>query len=195
MREPTGDLVVPPAVPRRGNAVTEWIGRTILSLAGWRAVGELPDSPKMIILVAPHSSNWDFVLGMALVFKYRLEAHWLGKSELFARPLGAFMRWLGGVSIDRSAPHGVVDQTVMEFANRKEFVLAITPEGTRKRVTQWKTGFYRIADGGKIPVTLGFLNYAKKTVGFGPTIWVTGDMEKEVAEMKNFYAAFPRKNE
>ena len=128
--------VVTGRIPRAGNALTRVMGRFCLRLFGWRIEGELPNTEKFIIVVAPHTSNWDFIFGMAVVFATGLQASWLGKSSIFRPPWGGILRWLGGISVDRSAQQGVVEQSVRAFHERDQLVLCVTPEGTRKQVAE-----------------------------------------------------------
>lgn len=146
-----------------------------------------PNESKFVIVAAPHTSNWDFVVGLAASFVYRFKAHFIGKHTLFKGPLGAFMRSVGGIAINRSETTGFVDTIVQEFAERDQFVLAITPEGTRKKVNRWRTGFYHIASLSEVPIALAYLDYANKEVGFGPTIMPTGDIESDMKVILGFY--------
>lgn len=182
-----------PRVPRRGGVLRAAIGRTLLRLTGWRIRNALPDYPKLVIIVAPHSSNWDFVLGISVVFAMRLDARWVGKAELFRGPLGPFMRWLGGLPVDRHHPKGFVDQVVTQFAGTERLLLAMAPEGTRKPVQHWKSGFYRIALGAGVPIVPAFLDNAKREVGFSAPFWPTGDAEADLAALRALYAPIPRR--
>ncbi len=182
------DMVIPDSLPRRGNFLTRAIGRLMLRLGGWHLTGEFPDTPKFVVAGAPHTSNWDGVWAIAVFLATGLDFHWMAKKELFANPLGGFFRWLGGVPVDRQSPQGIVDQIVDEFRRRDAFLLVITPEGTRKRVERWKTGFYRIAQAADVPIVLGFADYPKRVLGVGPTIKPGGDMERDIAAMQAFYA-------
>ena len=182
-----------PAVPRRGGLIRAAIGRFVLRLLGWRIEGKLPDLPKQLVIAAPHSSNWDFVLGVALVFAMRLDARFLGKAELFRGPLGPFMRWLGGIPVDRTNPDGVVDGAIAEFQAGKRLVLAMAPEGTRRPVEKWKTGFYRIATGAGVPIVPGYFDNGRRRVGFGPVFQPSGDMERDLELLQGFYRAIPRR--
>ena len=182
-----------PRIPRRGGALRAALGRAILRLLGWRLEGNLPDLPKLVVIAAPHSSAWDSVLGIGLVFALRLDLHFIGKAELFRGPLGPLMRWLGGLPVDRRRPEGFVEQTVAMFAERDHLVLAVAPEGTRKPVTRWKTGFYRIALGAGVPIVPGYFDNARKAMGFGPALAPTGDAERDIAALRGFYATMPRR--
>jgi 1-acyl-sn-glycerol-3-phosphate acyltransferase len=182
-----------PNVPRRGGALRAAVGRSILRLLGWRLEGGLPDLPKFVVTAAPHSSNWDFVIGIAAVFALRLDVRFVGKAELFRGPLGPLMRWLGGLPVDRYRPEGFVEQTVQLFAARRQLILAMAPEGTRKRVERWKSGFYRIALAAGVPIVPGYFDNGRKRVGFGKPIRPTGDAAQDIGVLREFYARIPRR--
>ena len=187
---PTGpvQVTIGDAVPRRGGAFTRAFGRLGLAVAGWRLVGEIPDAPKFVAIVAPHTSNWDFVVGLLAKFALAVDAAWLGKHTLFRPPFGAIMRRWGGIPVDRAASHDVVAQTVAAFAARPRMVLAVAPEGTRKRVTAWRSGFYHIARGAGVPILLVALDWPHRTIRFGPTVTPTGDAEGDIARIRARYA-------
>lgn len=182
-----------PLVPRRGGAVTAAVGRGMLWLLGWRIEGGLPDLTKVLVIVAPHSSGWDFFVGIATVFALRLDAHFVGKAELFRGPLGVVMRALGGLPVDRHHPQGFVAQLVAMFASRDSLILAMAPEGTRQPVARWKSGFYRVALGAGVPIVPVYLDNARKRLGFGAPVHPTGDAEREIAELRACYAGVPRR--
>lgn len=174
-------------LPRRGNALLPSFGRAVLDAFGWRVVGTLPDRRKFVIVVAPHTSNWDFVFGAATMLALDLHIYWIGKHTLFREPLGRVMRWLGGVPVDRSSPKGVVEQIVDAFQRTDQMVLAITPEGTRKKVTHWKTGFHRIARGAHVPIVPVFIDYDRRTIGIGPAFETTEDVDADVKAIRIFF--------
>ena len=178
---------VPPSMPRRGGPGRRFLGRLILRLLGWRMVGVLPDVPKCVIIAAPHTANLDFVVGMSLVFALSLDARWIGKKELFHGPFGPLFRWLGGIPVDRSSPQGVVEDAVEAFRSRDRMLLAIAPEGTRRTVHRWKTGFYRIAAGAGVPILCGFFDRQRREVGFRGLVHPGGAMEREIAELEAWY--------
>ena len=180
-------------IPRRGGALRTALGRAILRLTGWRIESAPPDQPKLVVLAAPHSSNWDFILGIALVFALRLDLHFIGKAELFRGPLRPLMRRLGGLPVDRRRPEGFVDQTVAMFRERESLLLAVAPEGTRKPVRRWKSGFYRIALGAGVPIVPGYFDNGRKAMGFGPALVPTGDIEADIEKLRAFYAPIPRR--
>lgn len=157
-------------VPRRNYGVLEIAGGIILRKLGWRMEGEFPDLSRVVIALAPHSSNWDFMIGAAVVFALRLRVAFIGKHTLFRGPLGAFMRWLGGIPVDRSRPEGLVDAMVAEFSRRDKLWLAIAPEGTRTHGAHFKSGFYRIAKAVGVPVFPVYFNYRRKVIGLLPPI-------------------------
>ena len=177
------------AVPRRGNAFTRWLGRSVLALMGWRVEGEMPDLPKFVVAVGPHTSNWDFVVGAAAMLALDLRLAYLGKHTLFRGPLAPLMRWLGGIPVDRSSPHGVVGEAVEAFARMERRILAIAPEGTRRRGAQVKSGFLHIARGAGVPVAFATWDYATRIVRLGPTVWPGADIEAERARAQAHFAA------
>ena len=182
-------------LPRRGGALRAAIGRALVRLAGWSIDPAIPDLPKFVVIAAPHSSNWDFILGIGLVFALRLDIHFIGKAELFRGPLGPIMRGLGGLPVDRSHPQGVVEQTIALFGAHDQLIVALAPEGTRKPVTKWKSGFYRIALGAGVPIVPGYWDNRRRVVGLGPPFNPTGDAEADIAQLRAFYASMPRRDQ
>jgi len=164
------------------------ISSLLLRLFGWRKSGELPDIPKYVLVAAPHTSNWDFPYVLAYAFVYRAKVFWMGKSTIFRRPFGGLFKWLGGVPIDRTKTNNVVEQSVELFNTIGQLIMVISPEGTRTKVRRWKTGFYHIAHGAKVPIVLGFLDFRRKIGGFGPTIIPTGDFAADMEKIRAFYA-------
>ena len=160
--------------------ILQWLSIVYLKIIGWRREGRLPNLPQYVVIAAPHTSNWDFPITMALAFAYRMKMYWMGKNTLFRWPFGGLMKWLGGIPIDRSKSQDVVAQCVKIFRERARMVMVIPPEGTRKKVRYWKTGFYYIAKGANLPIVLGFLDYLRKAGGFGPTFMPTGNIEADL---------------
>lgn len=175
------------AVPRRRNAALYWLGRAVLALGGWRLDVRLPDIPKMVLIAAPHTSNWDFVFGMAAVLKLQVDLHWYAKHTLFKTVLGPFFRWLGGLPVDRSAPGGVVRETARAFAEREQLIIALAPEGTRSHRTQWKRGFYHMATAAQVPIVVAYIDYKRKLVGIGPMFTPSGDWAHDMKPVFEFY--------
>ena len=154
---------------------------------GWKAVGAPPADRRCIIIAAPHTSNWDFLYFLGLTDAIGARAHFMGKKSLFRWPMRRFMLDMGGVPVDRSSSHNVVDAMIAEFGRRKEFMLTVAPEGTRKAVTQWRTGFYNIALGAGVPLVCGLMDYGTKTGGLGPAIMPTGDYEADMEKIVAYY--------
>ena len=146
------------------------MGRTVLRLMGWRMSGEWPNEPKLIVALAPHSSNVDFILSVAVFWGLGLRTSYLAKHSLFRFPLGYIMRGLGGIPVDRRSPQGMVEQLAEQFSKREQLVVGITPEGTRGAVREWKSGFARIAVRSQVPVLPAIVNYAEKMIYFQPAI-------------------------
>lgn len=169
------------------NIVLSLLARMLLRLFGWRVEGQVPNIPKFVIIGAPHTSNWDGVILILTALALRVRLYWLGKHTLFEPPFGSFVRWLGGIPIDRTASHNAVEQVVKGFNERASMALVIAPEGTRHKTTRWKTGFYHIAQGANVPLVLGFMDYRRKAAGIGPVIEPTGDIEADMKVMQTFY--------
>lgn len=180
------NFIFPDSLPRRGNAIGRWLGQTILRLGGWRYQVEFPDTPKFLVAGAPHTSNWDAVWAIAFILATGLEIHFMAKAEAFPSWAGWFLRSVGGIPVNRQSPEGLVEQMVNEFRSREKFVLVVAPEGTRKKVERWKSGFYRIAQAAQVPIVLGYLDYPKRILGIGPTFQTTGDMEADIAAMRTY---------
>ena len=163
--------------------------------AGWKisrwqhvsTVAIEPGKPSLLI-GAPHTSNWDFILMLGIAWQLGLKIRFLGKDSLFKFPLGPIMRALGGIPVDRKHPYGIVENLVKEAKGNDAFVLVITPEGTRGAGTYWKSGFYRIAQETGIPVTLGYVDRTTMSVGLGVTFNVTGDVRADMDFVREFYA-------
>ena len=158
-----------------------------MRLAGWRVDGRLPDLPKFVLIGAPHTSNWDFVLFLGVVFTLRANVRFMGKAEIFRSPLGAFFRYCGGFPVDRKKSTGLVDQMVNTCKNSDQFILTITPEGTRHHVQEWKTGFYHIAKGAGIPIVIAVVDGRHKTVRIGQVFHPTEDMDADMRKIKGVF--------
>ena len=163
------------------------ISRLLMALIGWRIVGEKPADKKCVIIGAPHTSNWDFVLFVMYAFIYGVDIHWMGKQALFPRPFRRLMVWLGGIPIDRSRAHSVVSQMVDYFESVEQLTVLITPEGTRSKVERWKMGFYHIAVQAKLPIYLGFVDRDSRSIGIGSRFQPTGDADADMETILAFY--------
>jgi len=165
-----------------------WIANKLLKLFGWRTEGSQADYPKCVVVVAPHTSNWDFPVLVLAAVALRLKVTWMGKHTLFRPPFGWIMLRLGGMPIDRSARHNMVDQAVESFRVHDRLLLAIPPEGTRKRAPYWRSGFYHIALGAHVPIALAFADYRRKVGGIGGMIMPSGDIDADMALIRDFYS-------
>lgn len=165
-----------------------WIGKTYLRVTGWTVVGAAPDIPKYVVAVAPHTSNWDFPILLAVKWALGVDIGFIGKDTLFRGPAGWFFRALGGIPVDRSRSSNIVSQVAAAFAGSQRLAIAIAPEGTRGYAPYWHTGFYRIAQAADVPVVLAFIDYQSKTAGVGPVVHLTGDESGDVERMALFYA-------
>lgn len=160
----------------------------IMKITGWKQDGVLPDFKKFVVIVAPHTSNWDLFYGIVIAFAFRVDVYYMAKHQLFRFPFAHIMRWLGGIKTDRSHAGNMVDQTIEQFKKRDQLIIALGPEGTRSRAKGWKSGFYYIALGAGVPIQLAFLDYARKAGGLGPLLHPTGDIEADMGEIRKFFS-------
>ncbi len=174
-------------VPRAHGRAAGLIGTAMMALRGWTVTGEIPDLPKMVMIVAPHTSNWDFLTGVWVKLALRIEVRFLAKHTLFHWPVGPFLRWLGGIAVDRHAAAGFVDETACAMREADKMVVVVAPEGTRRRAERWKSGFYRIALTAGAPILLAGFDYPRKAVFFGPLFRPTGDYERDLAAIRARY--------
>jgi 1-acyl-sn-glycerol-3-phosphate acyltransferase len=176
-----------------GNAFTRWLGRTVLKAMGWSVKGEFPNEPKLMFAVAPHTSNWDFIVGLFTMFAIGFKINWLGKHSMFKWPLKRLMESMGGVPVYRHAPQGFVEQVAEQFRKHERLHIAIAPEGTRSKVGKLKSGFLRMATAAEIPVFRVSLDYANKQVVLGDLFYPTGDIEKDERACYEWYGQFGAK--
>jgi 1-acyl-sn-glycerol-3-phosphate acyltransferase len=187
--------IVGASIPRRGSAPMRAFGRMVLALMRFDVEGEIPDVPKLVVSAAPHTSNWDFVVGMGTMFALDLRLNFLGKHTIFLPPFGAIVRWMGGIPVDRTSSHGVVGDAVQAFAANERLMLAIAPEGTRKRVAHFKSGFLHIAREANVPLLLAAFDWRARCVRFGPLFEWSDDTAADLAKIEAFYDAVPRKRD
>jgi len=173
-------------VPRRGNAFSRWIGSTALRLIGWRHEGAIADEPKLVMIGAPHTTNFDGVIAILSLMALGLDAHTMIKKSAFRGPLGRFLTWAGAMPIDRTSPKGVIEQSVERMADQPQMLLLLAPEGTRGAATEWKRGFYHIALGARVPIVAAACNYRTKVITFGPPVSPGGDYEADLQRILRF---------
>ena len=174
-------------VPRRGNAFSSIAARTLLRLTGWRFAGDFPNVPKFVLVVAPHTSNWDFPIGLMAMFALNLRGSYLGKHTLFRWPFDGLMRWLGGIPVDRSSAHNVVFQTTALFKSSERLVLVVSPEGTRKKQAKWRTGFWHVAHGASVPIVPIAFDYSTRTFRLFPLFHTTDNREADFSVLRAHY--------
>ncbi len=191
-----GDILIPlpPSAPRTGSAFTRALGRFVLRLGGWRMVGAFPDEAKLMLIAAPHSSAWDAVWGMVFKLALGLKIEFMAKQELFFWPLGPLLRAFGGFPVDRRVAAGVVDQIVERFRCEGSRWVLIAPEGTRRRVEKWKTGFWRVAHAAQVPVLCVYFHYPERTIGIGMMLRTSGDIDADIARIRAWYRPWQGRN-
>jgi 1-acyl-sn-glycerol-3-phosphate acyltransferase len=183
-----------PAVPARHGGASRALGKAALRALGWRIEGVIPDVPRCVIIVAPHTSNWDFVVGFATMLALDLKLTWLGKHQIFRGPFGALWRRFGGVPVHRDAPDGVVEQAAQVLAPSRSAFLAIAPEGTRKKVERWKSGFWRIARAAGAPILPVALDYQKRAVVLGELFTPSADYDADLLALRRRFRAEMARN-
>ena len=159
----------------------------ILRLMGWKTHSIFIDFPKYILIGVPHTSNWDFIIGYMVMSAIGLKLSWIGKHTLFRGPAGWILRRMRGIPVNRNLSTNFVDQVVSSFNEYQYRIVAIAPEGTRKRTERWRSGFYYIARKANIPIVFGFLDYRRKLGGVGAYLIPSGELEKDIREIKKFY--------
>jgi len=187
MTETIPSPLVGASVPRAHGALAAALGRLMMRIQGWTFEGAIPDLPKMVLIVAPHTSNWDFLTGVWAKFALHLKAGFLAKHTLFWWPVGAFLRSIGGIPIDRSRARGVADGAIRALREEERLILVIAPEGTRRKTDRWKSGFYRIAEAAAVPILLVAFDYERKVVRLGPLFQPTGDYDRDLEQIQSHY--------
>ncbi len=172
---------------RRCNLFAFLLGKTVMKLSGWKVTGSLPDSKKMIIIAAPHTSNWDFIFLLGAAYCFRLSINWLGKESMFPPVWGSFLKYLGGVPIDRSKSSNTVQTIADIIRDSTYFTMIIPPAGTRSKTDYWKSGFYQITLATQIPIVCGYLDYKKKVACLGLSFVPTGNLQEDMDRIRDFY--------
>ena len=165
----------------------KFISRLILKLLGWKLDERVPETPRYVMIGFPHTSNWDFVLGMLAKWALPLPLNWVAKHSMFFWPLKSFFIAMGGIPLNREKSSGFIQKNIELFAQREHFILGLMPEGTRSKTDHWKTGFYHIAHGAKVPIALGYMDYKNKVIGVGGILHTSGDIHADFAVIKEFY--------
>ncbi len=178
------------------NSLLRAISVTWLRLRGWQIEGSLPpDARKAVLIAAPHTSNWDLPYTLMVAFTLRLNVYWMGKQQIFRWPFGGLMRWLGGISVNREQSTNLVAASAAALREADgPLQLIVPPEGTRRKVREWRTGFYWIAHQAQVPIIMAYMDYSAKRSGLGPLFEPTGDLDADMARIKAFYAPFKGRN-
>ena len=174
-----------------------WLGRSLLYVLGWKVLGRIGEEhaeKNLVVIVAPHTSNWDGILGVAAIAGLDARISFLGKDTAFKYGLGAFLKYMGGIPIDRSNPGGVINDAIEKIRRINGTLLGMSPEGTRSKVDAWKTGFLRIAKGIDAKIIPASLDFAKKEVLLGKTFTPTGDNKKDILSLQDYYKDFTAKH-
>lgn len=176
-----------PSIPQRGNVLTRAIGRMLLAGYRWQVEGNVHDAPKLMGVLAPHTSSWDFYTTIATMLAVGFRSSWLIADAYTWWPLGVFMRWLGGIPVKRDASHNLVSQIVQTCNENDKLLLALFPEGTRKKVVKWKTGFWHIAVQADMPIQLVSLDYDRRVTIFGPVIELSDSLEADMERIQKYF--------
>ena len=162
-------------------------GRWLFKISGWKELNPFPEHKKMVVIIAPHTSMFDFVIGKLFYLSIKRKSKFIIKKELFYFPLGIILRLLGSIPVDRKKGGGIVRQVIRKFDESDQLIVNITPEGTRKKVKNWKRGFYDIVKGSHVPLAVGCIDYGKKQIGIIKMFEITGDYNKDIHEIKTLY--------
>ncbi len=165
-------------------------GRFGINMSGWSIKGKIPDEERIVLIAAPHTSNWDFILAMLAIFGLNIKVRWLGKHSIFKPGFKIFFEWLGGIPVYRDDPSSLIENVVNIVNEEKSIVIAMTPEGTRKKVKRWKTGFLRIAEQTNSKILLISIDAPTKIIKIGKIFNPSGDNEKDLAFIQKYYSAF-----
>ena len=173
------------------------ISKLILKLIGWKTVGQVPKVKKFVMVGYPHTSNWDALIGLLIFTSMGLRLHWLAKQSLFKGPLGWLLKFSGAIPVNRSQSQNFIEYSKQLFGSHDQLILTLSPEGTRNKTDYWRTGFYYMALNAGVPIVLARLDYSTKQGGFGPVIWPSGEIEKDLEIIRRFYQGtkgkFPEK--
>ena len=170
------------------------LARWLLAALGWKIQNQYPDVKKCVVIAAPHTSNWDFVLGIVAAKAIDLRPRWIGKHTIFRWPIAWFFRAIGGIPVRRGEGHNYIEQLARMFAQSDRLVLGMAPEGTRSKTDHWKTGFYYIARGAGVPVLMAYFDYPRKQVGITGILHPSDDIEADFEKIREFYADHRGKN-
>lgn len=181
---------LPPRVPKRGTPLSRRVFGALFRALGWRVTGAFPDAPRFVVIGAPHTSNWDGFYGLLCFAYLGIDARIIAKHSLFWPPLSWLLRFLGVIPVDRERAGGFTKRSIEIFREREQFVLALTPEGTRAGTARWKTGFHRIARQAGVPIVCLAGDYPTRTIDVGLTLWPSEDLEADLERIYAYYEGF-----
>ena len=188
-------LPLPPNAPRVApNGFVRWLGRSVLWLGGWRMEGAFPDIPKLVLIGAPHSSNWDGIWGFSAKAAMGLDLRVIGKHQLFWWPLGSVLRRLGVTAVNRDLPQGVTAQAAALISDADRYWFGLAPEGTRKPIPRFRSGFWKIAKDAGVPVLPAYFDYSRKVIGIGTPFVLGDDMNADIDRIQAWYVQWPGKH-
>lgn len=188
-----------PNVPRRGNRLSRRFWSLVMRLFGWRVVGQVPNLPRFVLVGAPHTSSLDFFMTALAMAALGIDVHFVMKHTPFVGPIGWFLRWFGGIPLDRRHKNDFVAQMAGKFAAHDQFLLAIMPEGTRGKgqdssTKGWRSGFYYIAHSANVPLVMVIFDYTARRMRVGPTIQPSGDYALDLPRIQSFFVGVTGKN-
>jgi 1-acyl-sn-glycerol-3-phosphate acyltransferase len=163
------------------NRLLSYVGTGLLSVTGWKVTGQIPDMKKLLVILAPHTSNWDFVYGMAMVLSLKIKIYWLGKHSIFKKGVTRLLKSLGGIPVNRNDSKNIINDVLD---------IGLSPEGTRKKAEKWKSGFLRIAQSMECPILLVAIDYPSKEISFRELFYPTGDNQRDIEYLKKYYKDF-----
>lgn len=185
---------LPPSMPQLRSHAGRRLARWFVTRCGWKLRGEFPDVARLVLIAAPHSSWWDGVWGLLIKIAIGADVSFMAKRELFVWPLGWVLRKLGGIPIERSATHGVVEQMAERLRSSERLWIGVAPEGTRKPVKQWRSGFWHIARAANVPILPVYFHYPERTIGIGPLFQTSDDMHADLERLRDFYVPWKGRN-
>lgn len=183
-------ITVGPNVPRRRNAFLRGLGSSVLKLTGWNVTGEVADEPRFVMTGGPHTSNWDFFFALMTLWKLELDVHWIGKHTIFRWPFRRLFTYFGGIPVDRRNPGTLFRDVLHGFSGSNQFILALSPEGTRSKVKRFKPGFHRIARKAGVPILPVGVDFGKKEIHLGDLIQTQEDFKADAAKLRGFWEGF-----
>ena len=171
-----------------------WLGQLLMKITGWKTIGNFPTDQRVVMVAGPHTSNWDFVLAMSLILSLDVNIHWVGKHSIFKKGFRSLLRKMGGIPVNRANPEALKNEIHNITEKFKGFIIAISPEGTRKKVDRLKSGFLRIANETNSKIMMVGVDFSKKTIELGDFYSPSGDVEKDLKFIKEYFANFTGKH-